>query len=301
MTTQNNSLTSVSRKTNPYNAIFVNKKYADLFTSGFDFCGYIGSDGFISSPEEVNYAINSTSKQSNPDIACVNVRKYDDDIVDFAILRTRTDTPSTKHELRGFKKVFSNEKYILTRTAVTMTGNIMFNLFDDDGHEPRMYTIYESGIITNLSARTTNNTHIYYDKGKEVAFIWDEKGSDFTGLYYPYHYKCEGFSIILSSDGKNIALVFDEDPYKRQAMFVIKSRELIKRFGKEFVTPDFLSELFIAGGYTYVKLFSRNQGELFEISYKKPNHLSITFYDGETISEDDGQINTVYVRKSTQN
>ena len=286
-----------NRKERGYDTIFVNSKYyTDMVFRGYSVCGDILSDGKINQPEEKLYKLGYYSKTYE----CVSARFLHGELVDFVMLKAKGLDPNGKQgngKIDETNIVYSDDKYILTFVDTTK-GDALF-VDSDNEEERRFYVVYYEEIEDTYNARNTSNTHIWYTQEGNIGFVFCKNNPSFNGLYKK-HSNGTYFDTYISQDGKNIAFEFSSDYNKRKAMFIIKSKELIKRFGKEFASVDFLSSIFTVGNSEHVDVFSSEgeyEGKLFSISYKKPNHIEIEFYDdGEIIKEDDGEILVNYVK-----
>lgn len=288
---------TISRKTQGYDNIFVNEKYyADMVFKGYSVCGNILSDGNIIQPQEKLYKLGYYSKT----FEYASARFFNNELIDFVFLKKDGIDPNKRQGNGSIYEadiLYTDDTYILTETD---TDNKVDTLFvnSENESERKFYVLFYKEIIYTDNARTSNNTHLWYNHEGNIAFVFSKDNPSFNGIY-PKYSNGTYFDTYISQDGKNIAFEFAADDDKRQAMFVIKSKELIKRFGKEFASAAFLSSLFTTGKFENVKVFSSEgefEGELFSISYKKPNHIEIEFYDGEKITEDDGEILVNFVK-----
>ena len=290
---------TISRKTRGYDNIFVNKKYyTDMMFNGYSVCGNIFSDGSIVQPQEKLYKLGYYSKT----FEYTSARFLNNELIDFVLLKKDGIDPN-KRQGNGIISeadiVYTDDTYTLTETDANdkLKLNALF-VNSENENERRFYVLYYEEIADTYNARTSINTHLWYNHEGNIAFVFSKDNPSFNGIY-PKYSNGTYFNTYISQDGKNIAFEFATDNDKRQAMFVIKSKELIKRFGKEFASTQFLSSLFTTGKFETVKVFSSEgefEGELFSISYKKPNHIEIEFCDGEKITEDDGEILVNFVK-----
>ena len=288
---------TISRKTRGYDNIFVNKKYyADMMFNGYSVCGNIFSDGSIVQPQEKLYKLGYYSKT----FEYTSARFLNNELIDFVLLKKDWGDPNKRQGNGSINEVdilYNDKTYTLAKSNINSQPNTLF-VNSENENERIFYTLYYEEIIDTYNARTSRNTHLWYNREGNVAFVFNENNPSFNGIY-PKYSNGTYFNTYISQDGKNIAFEFATDNDKRQAMFVIKSKELIKRFGKEFASAQFLSSLFTTGKFETVKVFSSEgefEGELFSISYKKPNHIEIEFCDGEKITEDDGEILVNFVK-----
>lgn len=288
---------TISRKTQGYDNIFVNEKYyTDMIFTGYSVCGNILSDGNIIQPQEKLYKLGYYSKT----FEYASARFLNNELIDFVFLKRDGIDPNKRQGNGSINEadiVYTDDTYTLTETD---TGNRLNALFvnSENESERRFYVLYYEEIVDTYNARTSRSTHLWYNHEGNIAFVFSKNNPSFNGIY-PKHSNGTYFDTYISQDGKNIAFEFATDNDKRQAMFVIKSKELIKRFGKEFASAPFLASLFTTGKFENVKVFSSEgefEGELFSISYKKPNHIEIEFCDGEKITEDDGEILVNFVK-----
>lgn len=289
---------TISRKTQGYDNIFVNEKYyTDMVFKGYSVCGNILSDGNIIQPQEKLYKLGYYSKT----FEYTSARFLNNELIDFVFLKKDGIDPNKRQGsgiINETDILYADDTYILTETD---TGNNLNALFvnSENESERKFYVLYYEEIIDTYNARTSINTHLWYNHEGNIAFVFSKNNPSFNGIY-PKYSNGTYFDTYISQDGKNIAFEFSSDYNKRKAMFIIKSKELIKRFGKEFASVDFLYSIFTVGNSEHVDVFSSEEeyeGKLFSISYKKPNHIEIEFYDdGEIIKEDDGEILVNYVK-----
>ena len=288
---------TISRKIRGYDNIFVNKKYyADMMFDGYSVCGNIFSDGSIVQPQEKLYKLGYYSKT----FEYTSARFLNNELIDFVLLKKDVGDPNKRQGNGSINEVdilYNDKTYTLAKSNINGQQNALF-VNSENENERIFYTLYYEEIIDTYNARTCGNTHLWYNREGNIAFVFSENNPSFNGIY-PKYSNGTYFNTYISQDGKNIAFEFATDNDKRQAMFVIKSKELIKRFGKGFASAQFLSSLFTTGKFETVKVFSSEgefEGELFSISYKKPNHIEIEFCDGEKITEDDGEILVNFVK-----
>lgn len=278
-----------------YNELFVNKDYIDPVID--DWAGYIYSDGSFDGLKEVDYSIGYATDTDN----YVNVRMCNNDIVDFVVV---TSNPSGRCGITKFDVLYQDDNTIFTYVNLQRTNpnDRAYFLFSDAGGDRTSYKLYVDELSDTTNARTNKTTRMYSpksnsgDRRRKVVFITNDVNDTFNGKYMEYA-DADDYVLYVTDDGKNIAFDFCKNRGKRQAMFAIKSKELIQRFGKDFIERDFLSETFITGSQNHIRFFHKKYGELFEISFQKLNHIEINFDNGEIIKEDDGQIAVCYVKK----
>ena len=278
-----------------YNELFINTDYIDPVID--DWYGYIYSDGSFDGLEEVNYSIGYATDTAK----YVNVRMYNKDIVDFVVV---TSHPSGRCGITKFDVLYQDDNTIFTYVNLERTNpnDKAYFLFSNAGEDRTAYVLYVDELSYPTNARNNKTTRMYSpksnigDRRRKVVFITNDVNDTFNGKYMEYA-DADDYVLYVTDDGKNIAFDFCKNRGKRQAMFAIKSKELIQRFGKDFIKRDFLSKTFITGSQNHIRFFHETYGELFEISFQKPNHIEINFDNGEIIKEDDGQIAVCYVKK----
>ena len=278
-----------------YNKLFVNKDYINPVIDGW--VGYIYSDGAFDGLEEVNYSIGYETHTAK----YVNARMYNKDIVDFVIVTSHT---SEHFGITKFDVLYQDDNTIFTYVGLERMdpNDRAYFLLSNTDKDRTAYVLYGDELSDTTNARTNNTTRLYSpksnsgDRRRKVVFITNDVNDTFNGKYMEYA-DADDYVLYVTDDGKNIAFDFCKNRGKRQSMIAIKSKELIQRFGKEFIKKSFLSETFITGNQNHIRFFHETYGELFEILFQKPNHIEIRFDNGETIKEDDGQIAVCYVKK----
>lgn len=280
-----------------YNKLFVNKDYVNPVID--DWLGYIDLSGTFDGLKEDNYSLGYPSTS----VECANVRTYNGDIVDVAFIHKALNSLKSG-PITTFDVLYKNDNTVFAYVNMVGSepGGKAYFLLTNKGKEKIVYILYEDKPTEEINARSDNRTNLYTqktgngDRRKDVLFITNTNNDTFNGKYMEYA-DADDYVLYVTDDGKNIAFDFCKNRGKRQAMIVIKSKELIQRFGKDFIKRDFLSKTFITGNQNHIRFFHEDYGELFEILFQKPNHIEIKFDDGKIIKEDDGQIAIGYLKK----